>query len=134
MTSSLKRQIYCIKIFVRISGPYFPVFGQKTKIYWVKTDFTANTIPIDFLNSRSILKSLYKWFLNDFLFVLVYEVNKTCNCSSLSGTQLLVYGMEPDSTLTTHFMGLLPDDSEKALSYLNKWSMMTQKDLCDSKF
>ena len=48
--------------------------------------------------------------------------------------QLLVYGMEPDSTLTTHFMGLLPDDSEKALSYLNKWSMMTQKDLCDSKF
>ena len=77
---------------------------------------------------------MYKSFLIDFLFVLVYEVNKTCNCSSLSGTQLLVYGMEPDSTLTTHFMGLLPDDSEKALSYLNKWSMMTQKDLCDSKF
>ena len=72
--------------------------------------------------------------MKDFWFVPVVEVNKTCNCSSLNGTQLLVYGMEPDSTLTTHFMGLLPDDSEKALSYLNKWSMMTQKDLCDSKY
>ena len=42
--------------------------------------------------------------------------------------------MEPDSTLTTHFVGLLADDNEKALSYLSKWSMMTQKDLCDSMY
>ena len=68
--------------------------------------------------------------LYEILFFIVCKVNKTCNCSNLTGTQLL----EPDSTLTTHIIGFLRDDSEKMLSYLNKWSMMTKKDLRDSKY